>query len=1099
MLVALLPGSTAAAPAAPQKQGRVAPPPGSVSRHNLATAVERLQRRDVAVVRKAMADTVTLVALRVDFPDLEFGESPPAELHDQFYYRVQFRYLQQYYAAASNGRLHLRVDVPDGTARALQEQEYYGNVDHYDSLMVELTAEAVGHFDPSVDFSAYDGVITLHAGPGQESDIAGDSPFQIWSGYIDQLSFAEVLSTPDSTILGIPTDDDHLVRDAVILPEWEVQDQQTTGGTRLGHLGVYAHETGQKLGMIPLFDADPSPIPNSQGIGNFGVMGYGLWVANGFIPSLPCAFNRMLMDWVDPIDVASTSEFELRDYERGAPDSVVARIPISAREYFLVSYIVEDPDGPIVVQCSGEPVGPRRFFHFADLNENCLFDFEDLNGDSVMSEGDLIDDYDGAEWNFFMTDLIGMNTAGSGFGLLVLHVDEQVLHEVVGSGSTNVQRDPRRKAVDVEEADTIEDLDRFPDNARSFGSFEDYFLSPFTPQTIPDTRSTNGAPTGLRIDLVALPDSSASPVVPAVGIPGGRARVRVQYDAVLDDARSPRRRARRVVTGAVGADLVALPQSQGAALVVPGESGEVHLLDADLGELPSAGSDPSRLEAWLVVPPERRGAWFGAPAVGDVDGDGESDVVLVADADSAGTPIVRLFGWRRDGSGLGDPIADPVTGGAQLATLAGRARRLLLYDLHDDPGEEIVVVVEDTTQLEIVVFPPAMVACPTAARVQSPGWEWAGGPVGVRWQGSACAERAIAWAEAERSTGALRLRFFAPDCCEAPVDHVLSGAATGVRMVAGDLDGDGADEIVVVDRDGVVFRVRQTSGAETIGRLGDLDPTPLALADVDANGTLEILVATREAMHVLSFSGALLQGWPYRFRLDPRLEPEATPGFGAGTPLAIELDADGRPEVLLHLRAGPLLVWSQDGARRAELETALPATGAMSPLVADLDDDGVVELVGAARFDRTLSFQAEVESLVTAPVTEFATWTWAGVGASGIAWGEWGGGARHAFHSRFEREVPTMPNDVAMPTFVVAPNPARDVLQARVALTAPARVECSLYNLEGEQVDSASRDGGAGEIVEFRFDVSRFASGIYLARMQLSSGGTRVRPVAIRR
>jgi len=266
---------------------------------------------------------------------------------------------------------------------------------------------------------------------------------------------------------------------------------------------------------------------------------------------------------------------------------------------------------------------------------------------------------------------------------------------------------------------------------------------------------------------------------------------------------------------------------------------------------------------------------------------------------------------------------------------------------------------------------------------------------------------------------------------------------------------------------------------------------------VDGNGTLEILLATASAMHALNFSGAEMPGWPYPFRLEPQLEAEPDPGRGMGSPLVADLNGDGSPEVLAHLAGGALLVWNGAGRRMPELEAALPATGVASPILADLDGDARPELAAVARFDRVLGFDAFSQTLRTAPSTEFAVWRWPNPGA--VRWSELGGDGRHAFRAERAGPVQSSPNDSSLPSFVVAPNPASRQLTARVELSAAAHVRCSLYNLEGETVREASRDGRSGEVVEFVLDVSQCASGIYLARMEISPGGQRVRPVVIRR
>ena len=1114
--LALLFGATlaGAAPPAPGKRGARTPPPHSISRDNLASLCARLVPGGGLGPRKVAAgiDTVRLVALGIDFPDLAMGSSPPGpglpadEPHDRFYFQNQFRYLAQYFTAASCGRLQLVVDVADSVARAAHPQTYYGAPAGYDSLMIALTRTAVRAADATVNFAAYDGVVVVHAGPGQESDVAGDSPRQIWSGYLDERTFRETLSSKDSVVTGIRTQDGgHEVRSVVILPEWEVQDLTAANRTRLGSLGVYAHEVGQRLGLVPLFDSTPSPVPDSQGIGNFDVMGYGLWVANGFIPPLPSAFSRVLMGWADPVDVVRDADVVLRDHERGAADSIVVRVPISEREYFLVSYIDEDPDGPIVKSCAGQEPdpNPRRFFDFDDQNGDCRFNYVDRDSNGVLSAGDLIDSYAGAEWDFFMTDLIGLDTAGEGYGLLVLHVDELALQEVLARQSTNVEGDPHRKAVDVEEADGIQDLDRIADNSRAFGCAADFLVRgrSFGPNTIPDSRSANGAPTGIRIELEALPDSLAGPIF------GARARVRVRFEAP-PQAAAPRRRARRDLPGTAGSDLVALDLGTGrSALVVPADSGQVLLASADLDEAPVADADAATLRPWVTVPAAWRGTWAGPPAVGVLGYDSLAATVLSADVDSLGQRRTRVFAWRNDASEVRDLDGDPATRTGLFASLPGSARPPFLFDVDGDGRLDVVAPRQTADGVRIAVF----LSRPLGSWLQrdvegTPGEILTGGPVGVRpgvLNGTIYALSGLAWTEADTTARRTSLRVAVAGGPDPRVwTFLLPTAWTPgtVRLACADLDGDTAHELVGAGSDGAIGIVHAyftDSGPgralEVTTRIAAATLSPLALADLDGDGTLEILVASESAMHALSLTGAEMTGWPYEFRLEPGLERETDPGRGAGSPLAADLDGDGRVEVALHLPGGAFLVWDALGKRRRDLEAALPAGAGRTPLLGDLDGDGVLELAACGRFAR---LHAGYDSLLATPRTEIATWSLPRAGA--IAWGELGGDGSHAFHDARRRPLRTYPNDIKLPSFVVGPNPASESVQARIRLTAPARVRCRLFDLEGQAVRDASREGAAGSIVEFSFDLRGLASGVYLAHLELSTGGHSTRPLAVR-
>ena len=1117
--------STQASPAAPGKKGRWQPPPGSISQLNRKAAAEQLEF-GLGKARKAAPDTLRLAALRVAFTNLDFGESPPAELHDRFWFQTQFSYVREYFDAASLGATVVQVDVPDVVAMASHTQEYYGDFAHYDSLMIELLDEMIVQFDPSIDYRDYDGVILLHAGPGQESDLQGDSPNQIWSGYLDQARFTEQLSTPDSIIVGLPTQDgDHLVSDVIVLPEWEVQDLLNPNDTRLGHLGVYNHEVGQKLGMIPMFDPDPSPIPDSQGVGNFGVMGYGLWVANGFIPTLPGAFNRALMGWVLPRDVQAGEELLLRDYERGPADSVLVRVPISGREYFLVSYIVEDPDGAQFWVCQGDTIGYQPIFQFDDKNNNCRFDYEDTNMDGILSPGDLIDSYAGAEWDFFMTDLIGFDTAGFGYGLLVYHVDEQRLIDVLRGGSGSVQSDPRRKGVDVEEADGIEDLDRGADNARSFGSFEDYWIcnQEFGPESTPSTLAVDGTPTGLRITLIDLPDSTATTA-------GATARVRVQRGTVEPVFAAPLRSATRRLPGWQSADLVVFPLATGrAAIVVPADSGRVFLLDEHLDEAPVSDGDPTTLLPWQVVPPPWAGRWSAPPVVGDLDGDTVAELIMAAEVDSAGTVITRVFAWRQDGSEFRDLDANSATNTGLFATLPGSTERLLVYDVQLDPGMEIVLATRSgtTTSLPVLEHPiTAPWPCPSGALsttrvldanlpLQLPeGHLLAGGPIAVRsLKDPGNPVTGLGWVSCDPRTLAMTYWFDTVNCfpgppplSKDPLSFPLESAAdadAGAQLLATDLDGDRLDEVVVVHTDGRIEVLGDPTSRPNIHRrarnaFADRSNAPLAVADVDGNGTLEILVSGEKAFHVLSLSGAELPGWPYPYSVDAHLSVLSTPGESAVTPLVADLDGDGKTEIMAPLAGGPLLVWDRSGQRRRELEATLPAWDADSPTFL-VGGAGRPVLAGSARYERAEDFMPITDSLTTRSHTEIAIWEWPQLLADGVLWRGRGGDGTGAFQHTFDRTVAATANDASLGSFALGPNPAAQELRTRVQLTQSALVTCALFNLEGEIVQQQQRSGVTGELVEFVFDLRQMASSPYLARMQLSTGGQRVKPFVVRR
>ena len=56
-----------------------------------------------------------------------------------------------------------------------------------------------------------------------------------------------------------------------------------------------------------------------------------------------------------------------------------------------------------------------------------------------------------------------------------------------------------------------------------------------------------------------------------------------------------------------------------------------------------------------------------------------------------------------------------------------------------------------------------------------------------------------------------------------------------------------------------------------------------------------------------------------------------------------------------------------------------------------------------------------------------------------------------------------------------------------------------IFDLEGQVVAEHRVDGSAGSIAEVVFDLSPYAPGVYLAQLELSTGGRRTRAFAVRR
>lgn len=187
----------------------------------------------------------------------------------------------------------------------------------------------------------------------------------------------------------------------------------------------------------------------------------------------------------------------------------------------------------------------------------------------------------------------------------------------------------------------------------------------------------------------------------------------------------------------------------------------------------------------------------------------------------------------------------------------------------------------------------------------------------------------------------------------------LGGSSVVVRApTAGDLDGDGAQEVVLGDK---VYR----SDGRVAWAMSELRGCGFAaIADADSDGDPEVLVVTAEDLRVYDGLGA-------------ELVRALTPNAGCGRPVVADFDADGQPEVGIGSDDG-VAVLGFDGA--VVWSMALPAAsgggGGSACSGFDVDGDGASELLcstraGFAIFDGptgAIRYQTDGRSQVTVPI-----------------------------------------------------------------------------------------------------------------------------------
>jgi len=978
--------------------------------------------------RGAAADTVDALAILVDFEDQPMDST-------RAYFERAFFFLGQYWNQVTDGQVVVRTQVTDQVYRLPESQAYYGDDQLFAERQTIFLRDVIQAADPDYHLPDYDVQIAVHAGNGQEADVSGDSPEQLWSVFAP----FDVLQAylPDSTASqGIATDDlkdgqPYFVQFGLVLPEVESQDYDDNFTPPrpyiFGLTGVYAHEFGHALGLPDLYDTTPSDFADSQGIGAFDIMAHGTWNANGFVPARPSAWSLFDLGVLDPVIVTAPGPIELEQVASTSPGNRprLAAIPAGGDEYFLLENRLQDP------------------------NDNQLFDFHDVDNDSLFEF--YVDDYEGAEFDFFLPG------DGLGSGLLIWHVDQSVI--TANFLSNTVVADPAHKGIDLEEADGIEDMDGFPRSLDSFGSPNDAYRAGnairFADDTVPSSRSSYGVSTLVTVDSVSAAGEVMRFTVGLGGRKGGSWPV--------------------TIAGPVGPNPAAIgdfvPGTAGLETVYADTTGAIWVIAAD-------GSQP------LGAPFDQVGPDLAtAPALGDLDGDLAPDLVVAA---SDG----RIYAWHGDGRGEvrdGDqnpgttgvwavtgrslhhavPVILPpsgvgVKGGGQAAVIVGCEA--------DTAGQGALLVCRDngtTGTVQAFDLPGDATAPPIVFRGQSP----------------------VVLTPVVHDG---QTRFFAV----APLAGGGTGTVTEVTpagshpaavgsLIAGDLDGDGNYEAIAADDQGQIWVYG--TGVPLVGepgtpaltllsgwpfQLGSDIAHDLALADVDQDGRHEILVSAFDGkLYALNFNGTPQLSFPIPAGSVDRLPPRLVP-----SPLAIDLAGDAAPELVF--AGGDGRAFAYDAQRHALQGWPRPGPAASGTglVIEDLDQDGHLDMVVPSDFGQQTVLIAYDLGVAEGP---------------GSTWRAYRGGPERMG----VLTLPPAKNPVSGPLLsqlFVYPNPVTgDRANIHFQLGRESRVRVQILDALGRVVAEPLTGDTLPERTdhEVRWDVSNAASGVYLLRLTVAGEG----------
>ena len=990
-------------------------------------------------------DTLDILAIRVDFkrdtiPQTTgdgrflFARQNPnmiidAPPHHRAYFEAQLLALKNYYASVSRGKLVLRYQVfpaaGDEAYHLDQPMNYYApgrNDANSDKRLSELLQDGFKKADAAggIDFSKFDSFILFHAGVGE--DFASDfdsTPNDIASAFLTLEDLRKNLGNGSATYRGISVrNGSFFIPDGIILPETQSRDIPGAGFVEFGLLGTAALMFGHQIGLPNLFSTDNG----TPGIGYFGLMDQGSNNFEGLLPAQPEAWSKIFLGWEKPIVVTQGENLEIAAALHENPNKIY-KIPISDGEYFLLENRQRDVDGNrIAIGRDGNGV---------------RVEFKETGFIAGQSIGVItqVDEYD-----FGLPYAIGENNRVlPACGILIWHIDEDVIRRNYASNRVNADRD--RRGVDLEEADGAQDLGRIygfldPGSGAENGIAEDawwksnpvitQFLRKdkpveFGPSTAPNTASNSGAQTGIVItnfsEIQAVMTFSVRNAFHVSNFP--------QYAGAKPNALPPL--------------LADLTGDSKLDIVVATSAGEIFAWQMDgrkvIDNLDAAnvtqpnGLSESVPKATFAILPD---SLFAPPVLVDLNGDNRAEV-LAAGKDG------KLRAWR-----------------ASDANLDGRADLLWQFDL-GAPCRANIAVRADS----------GLILCGTENKVfgltlsGTKRWETPF-PFPVRgislWQSNlnivvTPATNGLTYVDN-------RGRLIVFDVSHTPnVNVPISNLFEAVAVA--NLDNNADMEIIARNDKGKLF-IHRIIGLPTTITLPGLEKAGVAIGDINQDGRKEVVLVSKNQLLAYNFNGAQTENFPLQISTAVNAK---TPY--PITPIIADADGDGTQDVLVPGVDGNVYAYRRDGKLVAGFPLAMSGAGLGSLAAADMDGDGKLELAG-------VSGNGYVHVWRLPSSSNKADWPMYHHDA-----------AQTSLNSA--KESPVVVPDKLMPTKSVYnyPNPTEgNATTIRYRLNEDATVRVSIYDAAGDLVEELTGPGLAQADNEIRWNLQSVQSGVYLARVE---------------
>jgi M6 family metalloprotease-like protein len=959
--------------------------------------------------------------------------------HDTLYFKKHISALHNYWWTVSKGELAIEGEIyPKSETLAYRlphSMSYYGAPDSSLSGKVEMLRQFFhDSFNLADSLSRYDDSSSYRI----DFENKKYDSFVIFHAGADQQGDlgALVAPTPGDLFTGFIVLGDtvyvegDIITEGLFMPETESQDNRVTALN-----AVFAHEFGHQLGLVDLYNSQTFMTQ----VGDFSLMdnnfadigvdvGMGVFVT-GVLPEYPDAWSKAFLGFIQPEEIKNQEDIRLFASEMLRDDLQTIKVPINSEEYFLIENRRRDLDG----------------------DDTC-----GLRADSVtyviLGPVDTLYRKPNLEYDWLLP----------GSGILIWHVDEGVAYlDYDADGWNNfldndLQLDKDRRFLTIVEADGI--IDFGGDYYTGYGRKEDLFYkgnnTVLTPYTFPSSKSQNKSNTHIWIENIGYSDTVMSLDISQdwhqFGFPQKIYPETNISSLVYAD-----------VDKNVNTEIFASSDSfiyawgpGGAKLIPNDDTLRIFELNGDTTDLP------------LAIFAESDSAFFGPPSLGDLNGDDTLEVV-------AATVDGRVYAWHPydlNHDGRADLLNGfPLQLGGHL-----RARILVapIIANFDSMGSdlEIFVSAEPTgspSKIMVISYEGKIIYSSSTTSLTN----------------------VIALATTDTcNPNCILNKYKVNFILSKPDDYVnlslwdmyIQGTWGGTGffcddpkpfLVAGDIDRDGEpDAVVCCGKRGIIHAYDRS--------LHPLDGFPVAvneslssapvLGDIDKDGYLEIVVTSPNKIFAYNFNGTPVSNFPVTVS-----HPGGPTDLINSSPILGDVDGDGYPDIIVGTKNRQVLAYNKDG--KVVDGFPLPCGGAInsSPILVNLDKDVNAELlvVSDDGFIYAWDLPGEYES-ETSPWTQF------------------GYDCGHTNH--FPKDsLPPMPPLAGelLPKNLAYnyPNPAKDQTKIRYYLKENAEVNIKIYDLSGMLVDEFSGPGEGQTDNECLWNSSKFASGVYLCRVEAKS------------